>query len=63
MENKETRGTEREWSQKDTVEKAEETQGDRDTSKAIRQGRVEAKQYDVRDLEKASTTDLPVPPK
>ena len=48
-------------SQKDTVEEAEETQGNKEKSRAVRQARVEAKPYDIHNLEKASATDLSVP--
>ena len=42
----------------DPEEKAlEDGQGDKDKSKAIRQARVEVKQYDVPAWEDASTTD------
>lgn len=63
MEQEESHFPTGEPSQKDTVEEAEETQGNKDKSKAVRQARVEAKPYDVdlHNLEKASTTDLSVP--
>ena len=60
MEQEESHFPTGEPSQKDTVEEAEETQGNKDKSKAVRQARVEAKPYDVDlhtcSLEKASTT-------